>query len=164
MGYLLGVGLDRRWKRVLGPGGASLALVVGTQVPDLVDKPLAWSLGVLPTGRSLAHSLLVGPVLVGLAVLLAWRYRRHTVWPAFAVGYLAHLAGDALYPALRGEFASLGFLLWPVVPPIEYETPQTFAAHFAQLAASPPVLFETGLFALAVLVALRRFRSRAAFV
>jgi hypothetical protein len=42
------------------------------------------------------------------------------------------------------------------VPPLEYDTAQTFIAHFAQLAATPTVLFETGVFVLALVVAARR--------
>jgi hypothetical protein len=37
---------------------ATLLLAFGTQLPDLVDKPLAWRLDVLPAGRTLGHSLL----------------------------------------------------------------------------------------------------------
>ena len=43
------------------------ALGLGTLVPDLVDKPLSWSLGLFPTGYSVAHSALVAvPTVAGL--------------------------------------------------------------------------------------------------
>lgn len=45
-----------------------VALAVGTQFPDLVDKPLSWTLGVLPSGHSLAHSLFAALPLATLAV------------------------------------------------------------------------------------------------
>jgi len=63
VGYLLWSVLvrDRRFRP---PTGAeTLLLAVGTQFPDAVDKPLAWSLGVLPNGRSLAHSVFLATAL-----------------------------------------------------------------------------------------------------
>jgi len=41
-------------------GHAALALAVATQLPDLIDKPLAWQFGLLSSGISVAHSILVG--------------------------------------------------------------------------------------------------------
>lgn len=38
----------------------ALVLAVATQTPALIDKPLAWQFGVLSSGVSAAHSLLVG--------------------------------------------------------------------------------------------------------
>lgn len=113
------------------PGGwPVIAVAVGTQFPDLVDKPLAWSLGVLPSGHSLAHSLLVAIPVSVLVVALGWRldrdvdapsadFGRTRVGAAFAFGYLSHLPGDALYPALVGKELNVGFLFWPVVPAVE---------------------------------------------
>ena len=134
------------------PGGyATVALALGTQFPDLVDKPLAWTFGVLPNGRSLAHSLVIAVVLLALLVVLFRRLNRGTVATAFAVGYLTHLFGDALDPLLAGDFYSLGFLAWPLVAPIEYETEQSFVAHLQEL--SPAALVsDEGLFALLMVV------------
>ncbi|WP_424019984.1 metal-dependent hydrolase (plasmid) [Halorientalis pallida] len=93
----------------------ALALVVGSQLPDLIDKPLAWWLGVLPAGRSLGHSLpFAVPVIV--SVLIATRaVDRGAVGVAFAAGYLSHLPGDVFYPVLLGESPALGFFLYPFV-------------------------------------------------
>lgn len=138
---------------------AALAVALGSQAPDLVDKPLAWSASVLPTGRSLAHSLLVVvPVLVALYVLGGRstgddpRADRRPLAVAFGAGALSHLFGDALYPLVDLQFRHLGFLLWPAVPPVEYEVEQSFAAHFALVELSPEFLFELLLVALALLV------------
>ena len=65
---------------------------------DLIDKPLAWSLQVLPSGRSLAHSLLVATVVL---VVVHARWRRSgdsTVGVTVAVGYLTHLAAIEVTP------------------------------------------------------------------
>lgn len=97
-----------------------LVVLFGSLFPDLVDKPLAWYLGVLPTGRTLAHSLLVLVPLVLVVAVLASRAGRPAVGVAFAVGALSHALVDAL-PALWGG-TDPGFLLWPVVPVEPYES------------------------------------------
>ena len=116
VGYLLYRGIVR--DRV--PDAKSVfALALGTQLPDLIDKPLAWTVTLLPNGRSLGHSLLVAvPVLIGVALLADGRRRRAAF--ALGVGYLSHLGGDALYPALGRQWDHVGFLGWPAVPPIGY--------------------------------------------
>jgi hypothetical protein len=93
---------------------AVVALVVGTQLPDLVDKPGAWLFGVLPSGVSLGHSLLFAvPVAVGV-LLLGWRLGYAQVGWGFAVGLLSHPTGDALwYVALGSDVPPL---LWPLTP------------------------------------------------
>lgn len=95
---------------------AAVATAVGALLPDLVDKPLAWGVGVLPAGRSLGHSLLVvGPVLVAV-IALGRRARASRVAVAFAVATLSHLAGDVIYPLVVERELRAGFLFWPIVP------------------------------------------------
>jgi len=99
-----------------GPGDRdAVVLVVATQLPDLVDKPLAWWLAVLPSGLSLAHSLVVGLPVCLLVVALARRLGDSRVGLAYCVGYGSHLAGDAVYPLLTGGHLRLSFLAWPLV-------------------------------------------------
>jgi hypothetical protein len=94
----------------------TLVVAFASQLPDLVDKPLAWLLFVLPGGRTLGHSLFVGLPLVGVAFVVGWVLDSYRGSIAFAVGLLSHLAGDVLYPlVVRGDLR-LGFLLWPLVP------------------------------------------------
>jgi hypothetical protein len=95
---------------------AAVAVAAGALGPDLVDKPLAWWLGALPAGRSLAHSLVVvGPLLVAL-LLVAPRTDEVRAGVGFALATLSHLAGDVLYPLVtKGELA-VAFLAWPLVP------------------------------------------------
>jgi hypothetical protein len=89
-------------------------LVLGSQLPDLIDKPLGWYVGLLPSGTSLAHSLVVAVPLCGLVVL--WRVWRGA--PAegvgFALGYLLHPLADAYYPLALGLEAKPDILLWPL--------------------------------------------------
>jgi hypothetical protein len=98
---------------------AVLALAIGTQFPDLVDKPLGWGTTLLPSGLSLAHSLLVALPLTALALGVARAVGRVGLGVAFAVGYLLHLPGDVVYPLLIGGELNPGFLLWPLVPAAE---------------------------------------------
>lgn len=110
----------------------TLALVLGTQFPDIVDKPLAWTFHILPNGRSLAHSLLTAVVVLTVLQLFSrWRGSTDLV-TAFGVGYLTHLAGDAIAPLLTGEYHLLGFLAWPLVPPVEYDQ-GSFLSHLSSL-------------------------------
>lgn len=100
-----------------------VALGIATQFPDVVDKPLAWTLDFLPTARSLGHSVFVAVLLVAVVGVIA-RWRGDTaVGPAVAIGYGSHLVGDVLYGVLRGGDVEVGFLLWPLVRQPVRETP-----------------------------------------
>ncbi|KPN32310.1 hypothetical protein SY89_03078 [Halolamina pelagica] len=96
-------------------GVAVVALAIGTQFPDLVDKPLSWTVGILPSGRSLAHSLLV----LGLVAGLLYRVSRgrsdrtRTAVFAFGFGWLAHVFADG-YTILLGQPTCVNYLVWPL--------------------------------------------------
>lgn len=94
------------------PGVALVAL--GSQAPDLVDKPLAWTFNVLPTARSLAHSLIIGTVIIIITVAILRRFDLPG-WP-FALGYYSHIVGDSFRAVLDGRFHDLVFLVWPLLP------------------------------------------------
>ncbi|MFC7098974.1 metal-dependent hydrolase [Halobaculum marinum] len=114
---------------------AAIAVVAAATAPDLIDKPLAWWLGVLPSGRSLGHSVftLVGvTVLTGVLELLA-RVRGLTV--AVALGWGSHLLGDVAYPLVVKGDLRVGFLLWPIVPAGDASTPDAFG-HISELFAA----------------------------
>jgi hypothetical protein len=130
---------------------AVVALAFGTQLPDLVDKPLAWTFGILPSGRSFAHSLLLGTLLM-LVVLLLLRRLERFERVAFAVGYYSHLAGDALRPVMDGEFEHVRFLLWPLVSLPSSGEPKTSIIQFLlEAELSGAVVVELG-FAAAVTI------------
>lgn len=94
---------------------AFVAVLLGSQGPDLIDKPLAWWLQVLPSGRSLGHSVFFALPLVAVVFWAARLRGRTDVGVAFAIGYLSHLPADVIYPVLLGEHASVGFLFYPLV-------------------------------------------------
>lgn len=150
LGYLLYTGILALRDDGQPRGVPVLALGIGTQVPDLVDKPLAWYLHVLPYGRTLAHSLFVA---VPLLLVVGWyadRKGKHEVGVAFAVGYLSHLLGDAFAPLVTGEWTYLGFLVWPLQPPPEREL-EGVVAHLMSIEGTATFLFGLLLTAIALL-------------
>ncbi|GAA0729866.1 membrane-bound metal-dependent hydrolase YbcI (DUF457 family) [Halorubrum trapanicum] len=99
--------------RHLPTRGVTFAAAVGSQFPDLVDKPLAHQFGVLPSGRVFIHSLpFAFPIAV--AVLAYGHYtERPRVAGAFVAAYLSHLVGDTYQILLAGQVPP--DLLWPFV-------------------------------------------------
>ena len=93
----------------------AVAVAVGTQFPDLVDKPLAWTLSVVGSGVSIAHSVFTAVGLSATVVLVSRRLGHRKLGLAFAVGYLSHLPADIVYPVLLGRQPQLEAFLWPVV-------------------------------------------------
>jgi len=92
-------------------------LALGAVGPDLVDKTLAWGLGVFPTGYAVGHSVFVA-LPVGLALVVAYRSGPST---AFVAGYWSHLLGDVLDPIRGGGDVAVSRTLWPVVVGGPYE-------------------------------------------
>lgn len=125
VGYLLASGVVRATRRQsMTPRGTAL-VVVGTQLPDLLDKPLALVVGgAFAGGRTVGHSLLftVPAILVLGAVL---RHRHGSAMPVvpFAIGYVSHPFLDASVLLLQGTVArdlvEVGFVLWPIGLPAE---------------------------------------------
>ena len=141
------------WRRRRGerPGSPEVSwLAVGTLLPDLVDKPLAWQFGLLESGRSLGHSLVVAAVVLGvLWVVLVPRVGRGSV-VALAVGSLSHPLADLPWygeHALDPAYAT--YLVWPLLPPPPYETEGSFLAHLLAYAPGPYEAFQAGLLAVA---------------
>ncbi|WP_255198817.1 metal-dependent hydrolase [Halorarius litoreus] len=133
-GYLL---YSLLWRVYRGEGpteGAALLLVVGTQVPDLVDKPLSWEFGVFPTGHALGHSVLVAVPLAVLVLAVARRYGRLDLGSAFVVGQLSHILGDVIDPLRAGSDIAVGRALWPVVTGTPYDVDYGISRGFVYLA------------------------------
>jgi membrane-bound metal-dependent hydrolase YbcI (DUF457 family) len=83
--------------------GDPLAAAFTSQVPDLVDKPLAWILKTTSSSRFVAHTFVALACWVAIARI--WRGPR--VMRGTLAGYVTHLAGDQM---LGGKVP----LLWPV--------------------------------------------------
>lgn len=129
-----------------------LAVGLGTQAPDLVDKTLAWYLPVLPAGRSLAHSLIAVVVVSAVVYALARRRNRSDVGGAFAIGYLTHPLVDGLQAFVAGEWQFLTYLAYPLLPAPHYPGEHGLLAHLLRLEASPWIVGELVLTAAALLV------------
>lgn len=125
LAYLFYVGYAVLQSRRLPARLTLLPVAIGSQFPDLVDKPLAYW-GLIPSGRSLTHSV----VSFGIICLVIWRVTgrlrgrwpseswrerlRASVPPAFAIGYFSHLIGDSYTLLLAGDLWAARFLLYPV--------------------------------------------------
>ncbi|SEL82941.1 metal-dependent hydrolase [Haloferax larsenii] len=118
-GYLSYVFTRLARRQPLPQGWLVGCVVLGTQLPDLVDKPLTY-VGVLPSGRTLGHSLFFAvPLLVGVGW---WAHNagddEHAI--AWGVGLVSHYVGDVYALALAGDWWTMRFLLWPVFPTVLY--------------------------------------------
>lgn len=111
------------------------AAFVGSVFPDIVDKPLAHEVGLLPSGRVFMHS--IPPALpVWLAVAwYGWRTHRSRLSAVFVAGHLLHILADH-YQSFRGPNRSLPpEVLWPITgvaprPPIPgWAGPQHISLH-----------------------------------
>lgn len=121
-------------------------LVVGAAFPDAIDKPLG-TLGIVDVYQSVGHAALLAPVAVALAA-------RHRHGLAVAIGWVSHLALDALHMALNGRAADAAFLGWPVLsrPDPLAIPPGEFALYYA---GSPSFFLEAALWLAALVVAVR---------
>ena len=120
--------------------------LLGALFPDLVDKPLWWA-GVLVTGHTVAHSVVV--LSVGVVFLVALPRLRALV--PVALGQATHIAGDLLvaYPEFLRNFA------WPLLA--QRPTPGGSAvSYWADYATSVTGVVEFALVAAAALVLVRR--------
>lgn len=97
--------------------GETIVVIVGSQVPDLIDKPLAWTFGITETGYSIGHSIFVAPI-VCLAVYAVASRRGHSALAgAFSLAYLSHPFADLLSQFLREPVVDLRTILWPIASP-----------------------------------------------
>ncbi|WP_435100179.1 metal-dependent hydrolase [Halorubrum sp. N11] len=133
-------------------GPAVLALAIGTQLPDLIDKPLAWTFSLLPSGRSLGHSLLMA-LLIGVIVWhLAQRYDRQLEASAFLLGHIMHIVADITPAIIARDWEPLGALLWPLIPAYQYpgEMEQSILGFFLELRLAELPLIGSVLTVLAI--------------
>lgn len=98
------------------PGGLdAFAVVFGSVLPDVIDKPLAWEFGVFETGYALGHSIFFAVPLAVVVGALARSYNRPRAGLAFGLGYLLHLPADVVDGYARGSGElNVGIVLWPL--------------------------------------------------
>lgn len=90
---------------------------LGSQFPDLVDKPLAHQFVVLPSGRVFMHSVpTVLPFLLVLGVY-GWKTERLGLSLAFGFAHLSHVLADHTSSLLSTNPQLPPELLWPFLPP-----------------------------------------------
>jgi hypothetical protein len=141
--------------RETGPPSHWAVLVVGvaSQLPDLIDKPLAWYAGILPGGRTLGHSLFL---LVPLSLLVYEFARRRDVpeyGVAFTVGVVSHTLLDSL-PILWEPTTPWEGLFWPLLSPggVSGEGAPSIPALLTKSATEPYFFAEFVLLGLALYV------------
>ena len=99
-----------RYRRV--PSKSAIgAVLIGSIFPDLVDKPFAHYLSILPSGRVFMHSL---PVSIPFCLAVLWyglNTDRIQLAGAFTLGVLLHPLGDFYKSILSGSIPAE--LFWP---------------------------------------------------
>jgi membrane-bound metal-dependent hydrolase YbcI (DUF457 family) len=93
----------------------SFVVFVGSQFPDIVDKPLAHVLVIIPSGRVFMHSLPFAIPISAIVLAYGWWTDRPRVAGGFVFAYLLHLFGDNRRVLLEGSIPP--DLLWPFVAP-----------------------------------------------
>lgn len=96
---------------------------LGSQFPDLVDKPLALQLNLIPTGRVFMHSLPFAIPVWALVIAYSWKTGRLRGGVAFVLAYALHIFADNHQTLTIGRIPN--DLLWPFVaptprPPVPY--------------------------------------------
>ncbi|MFC6717158.1 metal-dependent hydrolase [Natrialbaceae archaeon GCM10025810] len=132
----------------------AIAVAIGSQFPDLIDKPLAWTFDVLPGGRTLSHSLLFAAALVLVVFVAVRRFDRvdPTVAFAFVIGHVVHLLADIPPSTLRGDFTGTTYFFWPVVPYHPVDEPGGIIDAFLTYEMGTYEVAQLGLFAVAIAV------------
>lgn len=106
-----------RDKELPTPRLAALVFV-GSQFPDLIDKPLAHQFGLLPSGRVGMHSLPIAVPFVCVVVAYGWYTDRLRLTSVFAFAHLSHLLADNYRPLLGPTPSVSPDLLWPFTQPV----------------------------------------------
>jgi glycosyltransferase involved in cell wall biosynthesis len=132
----------RSWRT---DGYVVFVVALGTQFPDLIDKPLAWTLSVLPSGRSLAHSLSIAIPIILLVAAYYYQRDRPLLGTGFGIGYFSHLIADGAYYIPSGQYEYYSYLLWPFVPQPSYPTEPSLAAHLLNVDPGPYFFLQLGL-------------------
>lgn len=156
--YLCYVGYTRMRSNPSQTPAAVGAVVLGSQVPDLIDKTLAWSVPLLPSGRSLGHSLLTVTLLIAVLYTVVSSDKHESV-TAFGIGLVSHavvdLGPEVVIGLMTGESTQwqwTTYLIWPLLAPPPYTNDESFRPHLLGLELDPYMVFQLGLFVIAIAV------------
>jgi hypothetical protein len=107
-------------------GAATIAVVFGSLLPDLIDKPLAWSVGLVETGYAIGHSVFFAVPLVVVVGVWAASAGRPRAGITFGIGYVLHPPADIVVQMTGGGGVDLTLVLWPIATYGEVETTNGF--------------------------------------
>lgn len=127
VGYLFYSLGTRLWHQRAPESESIIVLVMATQVPDLIDKPLNWWFSIYD-GRAIGHSLLFVIFACGLVFYFTRDHNRDKLGIAFSIGMVTHLIGDSYQALLTMDLNKLSYLLWPFRSPPTYPS-DSFLDH-----------------------------------
>jgi hypothetical protein len=145
------LGIGSKIVRPLGRALPQRWLLLGTVLPDLVDKPiyygLSWTthlhgaeLGLISGTRTFGHT-----ALFTLAIALAAYFRSSRVWAALALGAASHLlldgVTDQFSPSLRDIAGPASALLWPFTHQDFPIIPHPSLGHHLSVVSRPFILW-----------------------
>ncbi|WP_277552388.1 metal-dependent hydrolase [Halobaculum limi] len=136
VGYVVITVLWIGWRRRPLFGREVLAVIVGTQVPDLVDKPLTWIVPLLPSGRSLGHSAVIWAIVAVVVVLSVRNTEYDDLALLVLLGYFLGLLSDLPTAVIRGDISEVSYLLWPLLPAPTFEIEPDLLIHLAEIELS----------------------------
>lgn len=101
------------------PSARLVAIVfVGSLFPDLIDKPLAYELSLIPSGRVFMHSLPFAIPLMAIVGVYGWKTNRLRASGVFAFAYSSHLAVDNHEEYMEAGSQIPSDLFWPFLSPV----------------------------------------------
>lgn len=103
------------------------AVFLGSQFPDLIDKPLAFQFGAIPTGRVFIHSLPIALPFLIAVVMFGQRTNRLPLALVFSFALLTHLITDTHHLLIAPNPSLSPDLFWPLVKPV----PRPSVPHWA---------------------------------
>ncbi|TMT86341.1 metal-dependent hydrolase [Haloterrigena sp. H1] len=95
-------------------GLEAFAVVFASVLPDLIDKPLAWELGVFDSGYAVGHSIFFAVPLAIVVGTIAHAATRPRAGLAFGLGYLSHPFADIVDSVFRQGVLQVELMLWPI--------------------------------------------------